>query len=329
MKILVVDVAAETGGALTVLQLYYQKAMKKRDTEWIFVLSKIQLPERENIKILNFPWVKKSWFHRLAFDLFVVPKLVKQYKVDQVLSLQNLIFPLVKVKQSVYLHQALPFSNRKYSLLRHGKLWIYQNIIGKLMIKSIKKADNVIVQMEWMKRECIRRSKVHSSKIVVEKPEIEIEAKKKYEAGKGKTLFFYPASDEIYKNHKVIIEAVKILIQKNISDFRVIFTIRENKNSYLAKTVKNLPIDLIGPLTKDEVYDFYQKSILLFPSYIETVGLPLLEAKKHHAPIIAANLDYAREVLNDYDKVKYFNPDDPEKLAMLMYEKMKEYNHGV
>lgn len=93
--------------------------------------------------------------------------------------------------------------------------------------------------------------------------------------------------------------------------------------------MKNLPIDLIGPLTKDEVYDFYQKSILLFPSYIETVGLPLLEAKKHHAPIIAANLDYAREVLNDYDKVKYFNPDDPEKLAMLMYEKMKEYNHGV
>ena len=44
---------------------------------------------------------------------------------------------------------------------------------------------------------------------------------------------------------------------------------------------------------------------LLFPSYIETVGLPLLEAAGSGMAIKAADLPYAREVLQGYAGVSY------------------------
>ena len=90
MRTLVYDVAADSGGAATVLQSFYEEFKKDTENEYIFVLSVYELPETENIKVFNFPEVKKSMLHRLYFDHFVAHKLVKKYKVDRVLSLQNI-----------------------------------------------------------------------------------------------------------------------------------------------------------------------------------------------------------------------------------------------
>ncbi|HOA81141.1 MAG TPA: glycosyltransferase, partial [Defluviitaleaceae bacterium] len=79
--------------------------------------------------------------------------MVKKYKPDKVLSLQNTIIPKVKkAKQEVYIHQSLPFVEYKFRFKENTGLWIYQNIIGRMIIRSIKKADHVIVQTEWMKK---------------------------------------------------------------------------------------------------------------------------------------------------------------------------------
>lgn len=114
MRTLVYDVAADSGGAATVLQSFYEEFKKDTENEYIFVLSVYELPETENIKVLNFPEVKKSMLHRLYFDHFVAHKLVKQYQADRVLSLQNIELPHAKVPQIVYEHNALPFSEYKF-----------------------------------------------------------------------------------------------------------------------------------------------------------------------------------------------------------------------
>lgn len=120
MRTLVYDVAADSGGAATVLQSFYEEFKKDTENEYIFVLSVYELPETENIKVLNFPEVKKSMLHRLYFDHFVAHKLVKQYQADRVLSLQNIELPHAKVPQIVYEHNALPFSEYKFKPWRHS-----------------------------------------------------------------------------------------------------------------------------------------------------------------------------------------------------------------
>ncbi|HCB7440020.1 TPA: glycosyltransferase, partial [Escherichia coli] len=51
---------------------------------------------------------------------------------------------------------------------------------------------------------------------------------------------------------------------------------------------------------------------LLFPSRLETFGIPLIEAVKFNSNIIVSDLPYAHDVLDGYENVKYCNPDSPE-----------------
>ena len=162
MRIMVFDVPAESGGALSVLHEFYNEFKLDQENEYIFVLSVPELKETSNIKIIRFPWIKKSWGYRLYFDHFIAPRLIKEYEIDQVLSLQNITIPRTKVYQSVFVHNALPFSEHRFSFVENRLLWVYQNIIGKNIMRSITKADHVIVQTRWMKKKCVEQLKVMS-----------------------------------------------------------------------------------------------------------------------------------------------------------------------
>jgi glycosyltransferase involved in cell wall biosynthesis len=319
--ILVMDVPAEKGGALTILKQFYNEAVSDKSTYWIFVTSLPKLEELENIKNIRYPWVKKSWVHRYFFDNFIAPKLVAKFKVDEVLSLQNIIVPRVKVPQIVYVHQSLPFINRRFSLKEDKTLWIYQNIIGKQIFKSMKKAKRIIVQTEWMKEVSIQKVGVEKQKIILKTPKIDIEIKKKYEFNnESLRTFFYPASAEFYKNHKLIVDAAEILYERNIQNFKIILTLEGNESAYIDDlqkkvTINNLPIFFVGNLTYEKVLDHYSKSVLIFPSYIETFGLPMLEARMHESPVIASDMPFSHEILDGYERVKFFDSSDSETLA--------------
>ena len=64
------------------------------------------------------------------------------------------------------------------------------------------------------------------------------------------------------------------------------------------------------------------KSVLLFPSYIETFGLPLLEAKTIGSPIIASDTPFSKEITSNYNNVNYFDYSDEIKLAKLMIKQI-------
>ncbi len=328
MRIMVFDVPAESGGALSVLHEFYNEFKLDQENEYIFVLSVPELKETSNIRVLRFPWIKKSWGHRLYFDHFIAPRLIKEYEIDQVLSLQNITIPRTKVHQSVFVHNALPFSEYKFSFNENKLLWIYQNIIGKKIIDSIKKADHVIVQTNWMKKQCVEQLKETAKKIEVKPPKINIEVKKTFEKTKeSMSTFFYPSSGVVFKNHKVIVDACLMLNEERIIDYMFIFTLKGDENEHIANlynTVKKqgLPIKFIGSLTREEVFDFYSRSVLIFPSYMETVGLPLLEAKMHKTPIIASDCAFSHEILSEYTKATFFNPFDSDSLKSILKDKL-------
>ncbi|KMY43010.1 glycosyl transferase family 1 [Bacillus sp. FJAT-27916] len=326
MNIMVFDVPAETGGALSILNDFYNevKQYNNKNINWIFVISKPQLYEIENIRVLKFPWVKKSWFHRLYFDNFVAPKLVKKYKIDRILSLQNVIIPNTDVRQILYIHQPLPFVKYKFTFKENKLFWVYQNILSRKIFKSIKKASKVVVQTEWMKNACSELVDKQDSKISVVPPKTNIHINRKFIPTKESfSTFFYPASPVIYKNHKIIVEACQKLSDQDYKGFKVIFTLKGNENNNILNLKKiirdnQLPIEFIGDITRDKVYDYYSKSILIFPSYIETFGLPILEAKSHNTIVIASDSQFSHEILGEYENKYFFDPFDSDQLAQIM-----------
>lgn len=325
-NIMVFNVAAESVGALSILQDIHREVVQLGDVriKWFFVLGRADLPESATLKVLRFPWVKKSWFHRLFFDWFVAPRLVKQHEIDEVLSLQNLAIPRVKKPQTIYIHQSLPFSNHRFSLLGDPLFWVYQNIIGPMIISSIKKADSVIVQTRWMKQACILKSGVDETKIHVIPPRINIEPKDLFKPTKeALSTFFYPAAAMKYKNHTLILRACRQLQRRGISGYSVIFTLSGDENEYAEKLFQeakseDMPIQFVGALSREEVFEYYARSVLLFPSYIETFGLPLLESRLHGGIILASDTPFAREILEGYVNAHFFDTFDDGALATLM-----------
>ena len=75
MRIVVNDIAASKGGALTILKDFYN-CVKENDTEneWIFLLGDNLLEETDNIKVITLPHIKSSWAKKLLFDRFTGKK---------------------------------------------------------------------------------------------------------------------------------------------------------------------------------------------------------------------------------------------------------------
>lgn len=323
MRLLVYDVAADSGGAVTVLRSFYEEFLKDTENEYIFVLSVYELKETEHIKVLNFPWIKKSPMHRLYFDHFVAHKLVRKYGADKVLSLQNIELPHAGVPQTVYEHNALPFAEYKFKPWEAFRPWYSQQILGRMMKRSIRHAEKVMVQTNWMKEEIVRQCRIPAERVEVKFPPVEMLPTKPYCLDKEKPVFFYPANASAYKNHGTFLKACELLKKKGCENYQVIWTVTGEENDGIRSIKKEaeekgLPIQFQGPLPRRTLFDLYAASVLIFPSYIETIGLPLLEARSAGAWIVAADCLYARDCVGDYERAEFFKPFDAETLSEII-----------
>jgi len=290
---------------------------------YFLCVSTPDIEEAENLTVLRFPWVKKSWLHRLFFDHVTVRRLIKTYQIDRVLSLQNLAAP-VKLPQTIFVQQALPFSDVRFHLFRQPKYWVRQNLIGRGIRRSCRRAEKVIVQAEWMKRAVCEKAKISTEKVEVRKPKAPAAAAC-FDRDRWDGLFFYPAAAYPYKNHRLILAAAALLEKRGVGGWRVMLTLTPGQLD-TAEFSKNIQNKLIftGPLPYNKVTALYAASALLFPSYIETVGLPLLEARAAGCPILAADRPFAREALEGYPDAVFFDPFKAEELADRMEELLKK-----
>ena len=321
MRILVNDVAASQGGAKSVLESFYAYVSESDScmkNEWLFLISDRYLEEKDQIKVEIIKKVKKNWINRLIYELFEVKKISKSFQADVVLSLQNIISFGVKVPQVVYIHQSIPFQNiKKFSFFKREEFIyaVYQYVIGALIKLSARKAKRVVVQTEWMRKAVSIKAKCEKSKVVVV-PSTNQNVPLKYcEDRFDSNHFFYPAFDSIYKNQLVIEQACREIEKYGYEELKVELT---TERKYEVKGLSG-----IGTLSYEQVLLKYQSATLIFPSYIETVGLPLVEAMQIGTIILAADCPYAHETLGKYENAYYFNPFEAHELAQLMMAVMK------
>jgi glycosyltransferase involved in cell wall biosynthesis len=79
-------------------------------------------------------------------------------------------------------------------------------------------------------------------------------------------------------------------------------------------------VKFLGMLKRDEVFELYEQAdCLVFPSRLETWGMPISEFKAFHKPMLLADLPYAHETVGGYDQVAFFAPTD----ALLLADKMR------
>ncbi|WP_410208626.1 glycosyltransferase [Fusobacterium sp.] len=312
MKTIVVNnPAAKEGGALTILTKFIENLYnsKCKNTFYIFVsVAELKRFEKENIKIIVLP--KQNIISRIFWDNLGLKYFLNKNNIysNIFLSIQNTGVNLpTEIPQLIYFHQCLSISSQNWSILKKEErtYWFYKNIYPFFIKQYLNRVTKVIVQTNWIKEEFERYFNVNDFKVAVFSPTIlmpKIESISKIK--KNKFRIFYPASPFIYKNHKLVLYSLSKLKERNEKleeTIECIFTFSEGENTFLDKIIKKYSlkniVKLVGKLSYKETLEYYKSSdLLVFPSYIESFGLPLLEADYFGIPILALDLPYSREL---------------------------------
>lgn|GEM_PF-187347 len=339
-RVVVVDIAASSSGALSILKDFIDfLALQDVGVDWICLVSSDEISSSVPwIRVVRDAYAKRSWLHRLTWEILMAPRLVQRYAPDAVFSLQNTAVLFTQVPQVVYVHQSLPFARwHRWSLFRseEREMAVRVAVLGPVIRWSVRRASMAIVQTHWMQQALAVSSRVDASRIVVVAPDCdvslpapdEVEQSNTADIGQG-IRFFYPASAMPYKNFEVAIQAL-ILLQAQGHDAELTLTITGNENDY-ARRIKQLAtplgdaVQFRGSLQRRLVLRALQHSILVFPSIIETFGLPLLEARKLGSWVIAADTPFAREILDGYRRARFFASDSATELASAMLDTESE-----
>lgn len=327
MNILVNATALNKSGARTILEQFLYSAKKAIDLKFYVFVEK-DYPEVSSDNIFFIKVDIKGWFDRVKWDVYSLNRHVSLMgiKFDRFLSLQNTSVYLPGVKQVLYIHQPLPFTNVKFNLFSNFKLFLYQKFYAKFIFMFSNNVASYIVQTQWMKKSLVNKFNADENDIYIIKPEHNNNVLRStadeclelaHDIENNEISLFYPATPLTYKNHQVLLHALKYL-RDNFVSYRVVLSVTLSKgdmpsfDKLVTKFGLDNAISYLGYIDRDKVYECYQNStMLVFPSYLETFGLPLLEAASCGTKVLASDLDYAREVLNGYKGAKFANYKSP------------------
>lgn len=340
-KLVISAVNIVDGGALTVLNQCIDTLLGRsfEDLDVYLILSskaviESQAPDfSERFKLYFYPSSKKSWLIRVLFEYIFFYFLSLKIKPNVWLSLHD-VTPNVKCENRfVYCHNPSVFVDVPFrDILKDPKQFIFSLVYGFFYKINIKRNKNIIVQQQWMADEFTKMFAV--SNVIVARPVTEDEIsdikcdynltfinaiKQKHNLSvENKKLLFYPAFPRYFKNHKLLFSTG--LLTHEFIDFYM--TVDEHGCSFidsmmkLSENKKRLGLKFTGRLSREEVYSYYFLSdALVFPSLMETWGLPISEYKKFNKPIFAPELPYAYETVGEYNNVYWFDPLSPKSLS--------------
>lgn len=313
------------GGPLTILRECLAAAACSLPPHWdIFALvNDAALINDSRITTLSFPDSKRSWLRRLRYEWFDFLPLSRSLKPDLWLSLHDITPRVITRRQAVYCHNPSPFYRLPLREARLEPTLLLFRLLYQFFYRAfIKRNDLVIVQQDWLRKEF--RNRFGNIRIMVAHPSLPIPARLTPSNPTHLVkVFLYPALARTFKNFEVIFEAVRILANRRISNFEIRLTLRGDENRYARQLLDRFGtvpcVKFIGRQTADQMQMQYREAdAILFPSKLETWGLPISEAKSHAKPILVADLPYAHETVGTYGLVSFFPATDATSLADLM-----------
>lgn len=324
------------GGTLTILRdclEYLSKLSETGNYRIIALVFDKNLALYPNIEYIELQWPKKKWVNRLWCEYVSMKKIADEIgPVYLWLSLHDTTPNVVAEHRAVYCHNPFPFYTWSWR-----ELWFNYKIVlfswfSYFIYKiNIHKNRFVIVQQQWIKDAFMQMYSLPSEKVIVSVPnKKEDNTSPQYIESDDRFSFIFASSANSHKNFECLCEAAKLLENEiGVDKFRVIITINGTENKYAQWLYSRWgavsSIEFAGFMDRKTLFGYYQMvDCMVFPSKVETWGLPISEFGLFDKPMLLANELYAHETASGLDKVAFFKTDEPKDLA----EKMKKVMAG-
>lgn len=251
----------------------------------------------------------------LVGRLFGEWRLKKLAKVEDVVLCFGNLPPLFHISGQVrvFLQNRYLFGRRDFAAfgwrarlrLLVERCWLYFRL---------KKAISVFVQTPTMARELEAETGIQARVLSFLPVATPFESRRELK----RFDFIYVATGEPHKNHRNLVEAWKLLAKDSLYP-SLCLTLDHEKDIGLLSWVELqvhadcLRIENVGLRSREDLDQHYRESsALIYPSTLESFGLPLLEGTAAGLPILASELDYVRDVSVP---AQTFDPESPVSIA--------------
>ena len=302
------------GGKALLLPLL--EAAGKRSAVTVLVDSRLEVSE-DLCRAMTVIRISPTILGRLAGE-WALCRLAQA--TDRVLCFGNLP-PLFRIKG-----RGIVFLQNRYLVEGRGLEGFPLRVKLRLMIERLwlrlfnGHAETIIVQtrsMQQVATQALRRT----VDVMALFPDLSNYQRGRIEKDRGHTAlydFLYVATGEPHKNHVNLLEAWKLLASEGLYP-SLCMTISEADYPGLFRIIAQAKADhklnihnVAAPSWSDMQRLYEQSQALVYPSMVESFGLPLIEATQAGLSVIAAELDYVRDLV---DPEETFDPRSPQSIA--------------
>lgn len=327
--IVVSAVGLRQGGTLTILRdcLQHLSAMAANgEVRVVALVHARRLADFPGIEYIEMPSIIKSWARRLWCEYVTMHRLSSRLpEADLWLSLHDTTPRVHARRQAVYCQTSFPFYRRKLrDFYFNYKIALFSLLTRFAYQVNVHHNRYLIVQQPWMREGLSRLLRVDRSKFIVAPPQRSAIEVTPEPVDAPCFTFLYPSAPDCHKNVEALCEAARLLEQEvGTGRFKVVLTLSGRENRYTRWLHRRWggveSVDFAGYMSRERLYGYYRAAqCLVFPSKVETWGLPISEFGDTGKPMLLADLPYAHGTAAGYPAVAFFNPARPAELKKLM-----------
>lgn len=330
--IFIINLSLDRKGSLNTFLQAMDAVQKLTNNYKCHVFCRLNELLKYNSENISIELINLNRIERILFESNFLIKWSKKNQIfaDLVISLQNTSLNYFKdIPQIILFQQSIPLTDFKWNIFKKSErqMWFYKRIYPFLVKRYINNMTTIIAPTKWVRNALIERWNLKEDQVKViysQFRKIDLDLKVDSPFDNSKFHLFYPSNSSPHKNHITLIKALVELQKCNTEAFNSII-LHLSICLTDSKEIRNLTnkhklqgnISFEGQMDYTQVLRFYKYcNLLVWPSYIESFGLPLLEAASLGMPIISSNLPYAREVISGYVGVEYVDYNNPTEWAI-------------
>lgn len=295
-------------GGNKILEILLDKISSNELKNFNFIIDfRADITTLNKLKNTQYKLIKNSELKRRAYYHSI------KNKIEKCICLAN-VPPPIKLKCDViiYFHNDLLLKPKlSQSFLKSISFFIKKTYIKMINSKKYKWAVQTNLMREKLSNEFLIKNEMINVLPIFR------DFTEKKSLKKISNSFLYVCSSAPHKNLKRLINAFNLI--QNIKDFNLSLHLTLDNKEYFHNEIflknRNPRLKIInhGMLSSRELESLYSESeFLIFPSLIESFGLPLIESVGFNCKVIAADLPYVDEVITPSIK---FNPYSSKSIA--------------
>jgi glycosyltransferase involved in cell wall biosynthesis len=282
-----------SAGGIKILEIILDNMSNKTIRDYFFLIdSRNDIKALGKLKNAKYKLILNSEFKRRTYYKSV------EYQIEKCICLSNVPPPIkLKCEVIIFFHNDLILKPRLSLTVLKSISFFFKKIYIKFINSNKYKW---VVQTELMKRELSKGLNIKVSNIFSFPIFKDFNFKKTLD--KKSNSFLYVCSSSPHKNINRLIQAFNQIKNINSKTIYLDLTIDDEtffKENILSKNInKNLVIKNHGNSNESSLKKLYSQSkFLIYPSVVESFGLPLIESLEFNCKIIASNLPYVNEIV--------------------------------